>query len=180
MFAVSNHQFGKHVAGDQNGGTTHRSNSVQMRSSHGLKPEASTYDHMSASAFDNDADARTGVSHARAAAAGAEEDADMAGAAGSTPMKSRRAAARRSDVFRQQLLSPAKGGAGGTRATRSPAKAGRAGALRSPQLMLHPSQLTWEGTRTRTRSAKPRKRFSPILRSNRCATDESSVLCHSH
>ena len=118
---------------------------------------------------DAEADMRSAVAHGCAAFTD-EDEPDMAAAGRSSPLKSRRAAARRSDVLRQQLLSPEKGVAAGPRGPRSPAKPGRAGASRSPQVAtLRASKLTWEGTRARTRAAKPRKRYSPLLRSARYA-----------
>lgn len=139
------------------------------RSSHGMNRKSSFVAHESSSAFDHANAMQTGVSHAHAAVADGEDDSPVPGG-GLTPTKSRRAAARRSDVFRQQLLSPEKAGAAGSGTARvrgigSPRNGGRGAGSR---MMPHPSKLSWEGTRTRTRATKPRKRYSPILRIKRC------------
>jgi hypothetical protein len=157
--------------GDQKGSKTHRSMSIHMRSSQGLNRRSSGSACGAPAGYDQDVTMQQ-VDMSNPAAVGEQEELNMPVAGMGTPTKSRRAAARRSDVFRQQLLSPSKGAGGsvgGLRSVESPGKAARASVLRSPQLVNNPSSLAWESTRTRTRSTKPRKRFSPILRRHRHA-----------
>jgi hypothetical protein len=163
------------ISGDQNevsGQSGDRDHAVLRRSSHTPAVASKACDVMATSLLHSSA---ATLDSAVTAAAGENcQDDPKHG------MKSRRAAALRSDVFRQQLLSPEKANVAnmaagaGVGVGSSPSKSAKAAAvaaasLQSPDLAMAPP-LTWEGKGTRTRSAKPRKHFTSILRSDRYET----------